>query len=583
MVTRALAVLALALTGGCATEARDARLAPCGPGDVRVEGECVPASVAYVGAGGTAYHVDAAHPVASDDGPGSAGRPWRTISRAARRGALRPGDAVLIHGGVYRESVRPATGGTGPGARITYAAMPGETVVVTGADPADEGWEPLGGGRWRRPWTGPPLPTYADEPVFRRELVVAGGRVLQSVTRPEDLKPGSLWAEGPPEAPRALVVRFPADASPAGAGPVDVGHRTVLFAPLGPDAYADCGDPATPGWIRLVGLTFRHATNRAQWGAICAGSRGGLVENVTVEWTNGKGIDVSGRGHVFRQSRADHNGQLGWGGACTGCLFEDGTAIGNNWKGYDPFWEAGGGKWYRTSESVIRGFTVTDNEGPGIWLDIDNRDNTVERSCVERNAVAGIMLELRTTGTLVQHNVVRGTRARAWSGAGLLSQAASHNAVVHNTITGNEGTGVWVRLDPLRRAPDGHTVVLNNRVVGNARGMEEAREVQVEGTSRAHLRTNRFDSNVYGVHTGDPVWRSTFFALTLEDGEYRGHGLSAWRRWTGGDRASHLGTPTSRPTRAIGVAPGEVGAPSAPYVSAATVGAGAVPRCDREP
>ena len=385
----------------------------CPAGQWRVDDVCRPAESAFAAPDGRQFVVDQTHAAASDDGPGAADRPWRTISRAARAGVLRPGDAVVIRAGVYRESIHPESGGTGPDARVTFAAWPGERVVVTGADVTADGWQRTPDGAWRRAWTGPSLESYSDDPVFRREMVVVGGVVLQPVADRAELAPGRFWTEGTDRQPTAIVARFAEDQSPAAAGPVETAHRTRLFWPQGPDPHADCGDSATPGWLRVVGITFRHAANRAQWGAVCAGSEGGLIEDVRVEWTNGRGIDISGRRHTFRQSRADLNGQMGWGGSCTGCLIEDGAAVGNNWKGHDPFWEAGGAKWTRTSDTTVRRFYAAHNGGPGIWLDIDNDRNTVEGSLVVGNEVAGIMLELRTTRTLVQHNVVAATRWRA--------------------------------------------------------------------------------------------------------------------------------------------------------------------------
>ncbi|MBM4079217.1 MAG: DUF1565 domain-containing protein, partial [Planctomycetes bacterium] len=57
---------------------------------------CGPASGDYV--------VDQSHPQASDDGPGTAEKPFRTISQAAK--SVKAGDTVIIKAGTYRESVR---------------------------------------------------------------------------------------------------------------------------------------------------------------------------------------------------------------------------------------------------------------------------------------------------------------------------------------------------------------------------------------------------------------------------------------------------------------------------------------------
>ena len=127
-----------------------------------------------------------------------------------------------------------------------------------------------------------------------------------------------------------------------------------------------------------------------------AGSAHGLWENVTVAWTVGMGVDGSGRGHVFRQVAANDNGQMGWGAQCTECLFEDTEAVGDNWRGFDPFWEAGGGKWVATRKTTIRRHYAAGNGGPGIWLDGGNTGNVIEGCRVVDNEVAGIMLELDT-------------------------------------------------------------------------------------------------------------------------------------------------------------------------------------------
>ncbi|MFN3597482.1 MAG: right-handed parallel beta-helix repeat-containing protein [Rubricoccaceae bacterium] len=571
-----LLVLAALLALGLAHRAWP-EAAPPGPaGSASPEAPGASDPLGLRGARGRVFHVAGDDPRADDGNDGSPGRPWKTLGRAAALGVLRPGDVVYVRAGLYREAVTPHEGGTGPEARVTFAAWPGESVVISGADPADAGWERAGPNLWRRAWEGEGLRAYNGDPVFRRELLVAGGHVLRPVFRREALEPGTFYVEGTDAAPRFVVARFPGDRTPSEAGPVELGTRAFLFRPRGPREHVPCGDPSTPGWFRLVGITFRYAANRAQWGAVCTGREGALFEDVTVEWTNGRGFDTDGTGHVLRRTHARFNGQTGYGGACSGCLLEDGSAVGNNWKGHDPFWEAGGGKWAGTRETVFRRMRFEDNEGPGLWLDGDNADNTVEDGWFARNLVAGIMLELATVRTLVQHNHVSGTRWRAWSGTGILSQAASANVLMHNDVYANEGTGLWLRLDPERRAPDGRNVVHANRVVGNARRAGvEAREVAVEGLSPAHVRTTRWSGNVYGAHAGDPLFRSTFYLHPVDGAEagLRSNDLAAWQRLAAGDAAARLVSDrlVEVPVRAPG--PLRAGAALAPPRPAARAGA----------
>lgn len=77
------------------------------------------------------FHVS---PKGDDAHPGTAEQPWRTLGRAVK--ALGPGDALLVHGGTYRERVDiGATAKHGrPDAPIQVLAAPGEKPVLRGGD-----------------------------------------------------------------------------------------------------------------------------------------------------------------------------------------------------------------------------------------------------------------------------------------------------------------------------------------------------------------------------------------------------------------------------------------------------------------
>src|SRR5215469_11494429 len=82
----------------------------------------------------------------ADNQSGSEDSPLRTITRAAELAG--PGDTVLVHGGEYREWVRPRRGGLSDARRITYQAAPGEDVVIKGSERVT-GWDPERGTVWR--------------------------------------------------------------------------------------------------------------------------------------------------------------------------------------------------------------------------------------------------------------------------------------------------------------------------------------------------------------------------------------------------------------------------------------------------
>ncbi len=79
----------------------------------------------------------------AEEEDGSPAAPFKTI--AAALSAVRPGDTVVIHEGVYRESLRVPSGR--PGKPVTLRAADGQRVVVTGAEKI-EGWKPAGDGRY---------------------------------------------------------------------------------------------------------------------------------------------------------------------------------------------------------------------------------------------------------------------------------------------------------------------------------------------------------------------------------------------------------------------------------------------------
>ena len=77
----------------------------------------------------TSFYVDTGNPSASDSNPGTASLPWKTITKANQ--TLVAGDTVQIRAGTYSQGIAPSRTGTSA-STITYAAYPGEHVVITG-------------------------------------------------------------------------------------------------------------------------------------------------------------------------------------------------------------------------------------------------------------------------------------------------------------------------------------------------------------------------------------------------------------------------------------------------------------------
>jgi len=78
----------------------------------------------------------------SNTNPGTQAAPFRTIQHAAD--LMQPGDACVLRGGTYRETVRPRISGA-PGKPLRFVAFGGESVTVSGADLLAGDWSVHGG------------------------------------------------------------------------------------------------------------------------------------------------------------------------------------------------------------------------------------------------------------------------------------------------------------------------------------------------------------------------------------------------------------------------------------------------------
>jgi len=390
------------------------------------------------------YHVAQEHPRASDSNPGTAGAPWKTVSKAAAE--MLPGDTAVIHQGVYREWVNPARSGS-PSAPIVFEAAAGQTVVLTGAE-VISGWVPVREHVWKKePWSYHFATHPNDERhrlIGRCEQVIVDGRLLRQVERVEDLAAGTFCAEVQRE---VLYLWLPRGDDP-GRHLVEASVRPVCFG---------------PGWGRqprhhivLRGLTIRFAANMAQRGALFALGDGWLVEDCVVEWTNGSGISFRGDDVTLRRVRSHHNGQQGLGGGGRRFCLEEVTLDHNNLKGFDQDWEAGGTKIALGRDGVVRRCRAVANRGVGIWFDIDVRDVLVEECFASDNARHGIYVEISGGLTIRNNLCVHNGTEDHWGSGGISLGESDHCIIENNTCVLNP-TGISLREQGPRtcRSADG--------------------------------------------------------------------------------------------------------------------------------
>jgi hypothetical protein len=378
------------------------------------------------------YEVAQRHPQASDQGLGTAERPWKTISHAASNVA--PGDTVNIRDGIYRERVVIKTDG-GSNAPIRFQAAPGERVVVTGADHLI-GWQKADAERsiYRVPWphrfnTWSKTMTHPGDEyhrlIGRCEQVVVDGHLLRQVLAAGQLAPGAFF--------------------------VDVTNQMLLVWDGG---SRDINQVFVEGSVRqeilriegahvqVRGMHFRLAANAAQHGAVVLAGRNDLLEDCSLEGMNSSGATFTGEDQVVRRCVFRDNGQMGFGAnqahrlLFTQCLVEN-----NNTKGFDRGWEAGGDKLVLTRDAVLERSRFVRNRGNGIWFDIGNENCTVRQCLIADNEDSGIFYEI-SFGLHAQNNVIIGNgfapNPGGWGAQAGISISSSPDCVIErNLIYGN--------------------------------------------------------------------------------------------------------------------------------------------------
>jgi parallel beta-helix repeat protein len=267
--------------------------------------------------------------------------------------------------------------------------------------------------------------------------------------------------------------------------------------------------------VTVRGFTIEHFATMAQHGAIETWAPGWTIRGNTVRVNHGAGITSDGHVRIIR-NRVRRNGQLGIGGTGNATFVYGNDIARNNTGGFDPGWEAGGAKWAVTNHLVVEHNDVHDNNGPGLWTDIDARDTTYADNVVRNNARAGIFHEI-SGSAIIRGNVVTGNGhgfdTWLW-GSGILL-AGSHNVHIRgNRLAGNaEGIGL-IQQDRGNSEVDGtartlHDIAISRNVItmsgGNSGGVtDDGFESMFTDPSITWMR-----DTWHGVHQAAFAWNDT--------------------------------------------------------------------------
>lgn len=359
-------------------------------------------------------HVDCNNPGASDNNDGSEDRPFKTINAAAQ--VAMPGTRVLIHGGVYRETVQPARGGVSPEKMISYEAYNNEKVIIKASVEVCN-FKPSKG--WRLAW-GLQKPQMSGIKIWEIELApedFKGYNPFCAVNIPHDRyfieydktdmtpflnRRGMVFVDGKPmkQVPyyymlasnenaywveangQKIHIRLTNDDDPYN-HIIEVTNREQCFAPREPFL----------SYIRVKGLTMAHAAMGApvpQRGAIsCNRGHHWIIEDCVIDWSNAVGIDCGNEcwhrepiedqiiGYtIIRRNVIRDAGVCGIAGmGVSNVLIEDNLIESTGWQRMELSWEAGGIKLHNAKNTLIRRNVIRKCYGcDALWLDVGNEN-----------------------------------------------------------------------------------------------------------------------------------------------------------------------------------------------------------------
>lgn len=456
------------------------------------------------------YHVAQRNPLAADVNPGTESAPLLTIAAATR--LVQPGEKVVVHEGIYRETLQPLRGGESAEQMIAFQAAAGERVVIRGS----ECWSPQA-----RPSSGYKIPAVpvtiwmADLPalvtdgynpfalnncylhlaqygdtgnsefmhrvLLRRGLIFMGNVQLRQVYHPSELaeSDGVFWVA---EQGERIHFRLPQDIEPAGVT-LEVTAREQLIAPREHGL----------GYLRISGFYCDYAADAlpVPQRAAVSTSRGHhwIIEGLDISHCNACGMDIGVQSwdaeipeitghHVIRRNHIQNCGVCGIAGA----LGVHHTLVENNIIeeigsiNLEQMWECAGIKFHLAENSIIRNNILRHIENAsGIWLDCRNVNNRITENLfldiLCRNAA--IYMEMNFHENCIDSNIIWDIRD-GWQnglqhgGNGLRADSNEHLIVEHNFFGNIEGYATNISWYQAERKMDGRTgLCRGNKVLNN--------------------------------------------------------------------------------------------------------------------
>ncbi len=310
-----------------------------------------------------------------------------------------------------------------------------------------------------------PIPTVpaTNLPATRNGLPVRirGGAIMQEIGGSPDAR-FSVENTG-----NAIQIRVPSDtpAKPL----IEVTTREQAFVPR----------QSGLGYIRIKGITFQHAGNGyppPQHGLVSMkGGHHWIIENNTIEWANGVGLDIGNGGgggggffgppvgfDIIRGNTIRYCGVEGVAGMGTqGVLIEDNLIEWCGWADAERAWEAAAAKFHGARSLIFRHNLVRHiRHANGLWLDSGNTNCRVTGNVFADilTVSAAVHLEMNRGTNQIDNNIIWDIRnaepgtpgQRGCAGSGIFIHATDRVIIAQNLIGRCDNAGVFPISRPER-------------------------------------------------------------------------------------------------------------------------------------
>ena len=326
----------------------------------------------------------------------------------------------------------------------------------------------------------------------------------------------------------------------------DYGANRVYFAddPTGKKVELSSlcyGIRSTANNVIVRNLTVEKYACPAQSGAIQMNNYNGggtnlLVENCVIRYNHGVGIKVYGNSRV-RNNKIYTNGQLGVSAIGSGGLIEGNEINHNNFAGYSTNWEAGGTKFVKTTNLVVRGNFSHHNKGRGLWADIDNVGTLYENNIVEDNEDEGIMHEI-SWAAIIRNNQVRrnGYKNPRWGyGAGIFI-SSSANVEVYGNLLVNNARSITAVQQNRGSGTQGLHEVKNLKVHDNVIVVQDYKSpLQSNTWPKSQMYVGMFQdigNTAYFTSKGNSFYHNTYNTSSSNIWNWQ-NGTRSWTTWKG--------------------------------------------------